>query len=171
MALTLLPPSQFLLSQYLGLWYQYASTKHFYEPSGSYNTTALYQLESDGTISVLNTLFTNGKENTITGTLLPTSTDPNSRVFQVKLNKAFLWIDITAPYAVQAVAIDSDGAYQFTVVGSSLDSDSGSVYILSRVQQPDCSQQQFMLKVVADLGYDGSKLRFTPQICAEMPVV
>ena len=163
----ILPLSEFNRAAYLGKWYQFANTKQFYQPAAAYNVSALYLQEADGRISVSNTLFVNGKEKNIQGTLIETS---SPRVFRVKLDKVFLGISITGDYAIPVVITDKKGKYLFAVVGKSLTDRRGYFYILSRKQNVTCEEQRYLFALLEKLGYDLNRLLFTPQICTTMPL-
>jgi len=156
----------FTLDRYLGRWYQYASTAHWYEPRDAHNIAADYTRRDDGVIAVRNTLSSRGKQRTIDGTLTSTATP---QLFRVRLEKAVLGFAITANYAVRAVLPvteeDTTEPYSFAIVDSRLDRATGSFYVLSRTQVPTCEQQALLRKLLVSLGYDLSRIKYGTHVC------
>jgi lipocalin len=108
------------VDDYLGTWYEVGSVKQFFS-LGLVNTTAVYSLNPDGSIKVVNSgnyFADNGPESTIVGTALPV--DPANN----KLNVTFFgpasdappgnyWIVDLAPDYSWAIVSDSTGSSGF----------------------------------------------------------
>jgi lipocalin len=149
------PGNELVVDKYLKQWYQFASNPHFYEPGGSYDIRALYQRDAAGNIIVTNTLRYRGKSKTVRGQLLTTGTPGR---FKVRLERAFLWFAITAPYNVEVVYADEQGEYVAAIVEGG-----GSYYALSATPEVPCELQQ---KILAYLGPKRTvHLNFTAQTC------
>jgi apolipoprotein D and lipocalin family protein len=160
-------PADFKLERYMGRWYQFGATPRRYEPRNSYNVLANYELEEDGTVTVRNQLFSQGKTKSITGQLTSTS-DPNR--FRLRLKDVFLGFDAKADYVVNAVYADNKGRYQSALVSSQLKDGEGGFYLLSRKQSLDCEEQRFLLDLARSRGYNLENFRPTAQVCIDQPL-
>ncbi len=114
------PPPVVNLNDYLGTWYEVGSVKQFFS-IGLVNTTAVYSLNADGSIRVVNSgnyFFDGGPESRIVGTALPVNATND------KLNVTFFgspsaappgnyWIVDLAPDYSWAVVSDSRGRTGF----------------------------------------------------------
>jgi lipocalin len=119
-AVVLGPPPVVDLNDYLGTWYEVGSVKQFFS-IGLVNTTAVYSLNADGSIRVVNSgnyFFDGGPESRIVGTALPVSATND------KLNVTFFgppsaappgnyWIVDLAPDYSWAVVSDARGRTGF----------------------------------------------------------
>ncbi|MCV7374105.1 lipocalin family protein [Mycolicibacterium arabiense] len=119
-AVVLGPPPAVDLNDYLGTWYEVGSVKQFFS-IGLVNTTAVYSLNADGSIRVVNSgnyLFDGGPQSRIVGTALPVSATND------KLNVTFFgppsadppgnyWIVDLAPDYSWAVVSDARGRTGF----------------------------------------------------------
>lgn len=119
-AVVLGPPPAVDLNDYLGTWYEVGSVKQFFS-IGLVNTTAVYSLNADGSIRVVNSgnyFFDGGPQSRIVGTALPVSATND------KLNVTFFgppsaappgnyWIVDLAPDYSWAVVSDARGRTGF----------------------------------------------------------
>ena len=114
------PPPVVDLNDYLGTWYEVGSVKQFFS-IGLVNTTAVYSLNADGSIRVVNSgnyFFDGGPESRIVGTALPVGATND------KLNVTFFgppsaappgnyWVIDLAPDYGWAVVSDARGRTGF----------------------------------------------------------
>ncbi len=140
------------LERYAGKWFEIASYPTAFQ-SGCTGTTAEYGLLDDGRVSVLNTCFLgslDGEKNTIEGSARVA--DPAEPAKLLVTFGGFF----EAPYWV----IGLDDQYQWAIVS---DPTRSFLWILSRTPTLDDATLDAILSQIVDLGYDTSRLRFTPQ--------
>jgi apolipoprotein D and lipocalin family protein len=139
------------LRRYAGDWYEIARYPNRFQKECASDVHVRYALQSDGKISVRNECQKpNGKSAIANGTAK--IVDPKSNA---KLKVTFFW-----PFYDNYWIIDLDPEYRYAVVG---DPDRKSLWILSRSKELDASVYQRILKHVAELGFDTSKLVKTRQ--------
>lgn len=138
-AVVLSPAPVVNVNDYLGTWYEVGSVKQFFS-LGLVNTTAVYSLNPDGSIKVVNSgnyFVNNGPKSTITGTALPVNPDNN------KLNVTFFgpasnappgnyWIVDLAPDYSWAIVTDSSGSSGFLLSRTPVVSDDFYQQLLNR---------------------------------------
>ncbi|KAL8502544.1 hypothetical protein ACS0TY_021616 [Phlomoides rotata] len=142
--------------RYMGRWYEIASFPSFFQPKNGEDTRATYDLNSDGTVHVLNETWSDGKRDSIEGTAY--KADPKSDEAKLKVKfyvPPFLpIIPVTGNYWV--LFIDPD--YQYAVIGEPLRK---SLWILSRQSHIDEEVYNELVEKAKEEGYDVSKLRRT----------
>ncbi|KAL8497691.1 hypothetical protein ACS0TY_021136 [Phlomoides rotata] len=142
--------------RYMGRWYEIASFPSFFQPKNGEDTRATYNLNSDGTVHVLNETWSDGKRDSIEGTAY--KADPKSDEAKLKVKfyvPPFLpIIPVTGNYWV--LFIDPD--YQYAVIGEPLRK---SLWILSRQSHIDEEVYNELVEKAKEEGYDVSKLRRT----------
>jgi apolipoprotein D and lipocalin family protein len=139
------------VARYMGKWYEIASfPQHFQK--GCSCTTAEYNLNTDGTVTVTNSCNKDGKRKVRTAKAKVT--DP---VTNAKLSVQFFW-----PFKGKYWIIDLNDAYSYAVVGHP---SRDYLWILSRTPEMPKLQYEQILQRVAAKGYDVSKLRSTTQTC------
>jgi apolipoprotein D and lipocalin family protein len=109
------------LTLYLGLWYEQASTPFFFGRN-CVDSTAIYSLNTDGSIKVNNTCVRDGKNISAIGKAFPDPEDETNGKLKVEFSET---IDIKANYWI--VRLDSN--YTYAVVSNPLES---FVWILYR---------------------------------------
>jgi len=99
----------------MGRWYEIASFPSFFQPKNGENTRATYNLNSDGTVHVLNETWNGGKRTSIEGSAY--KADPNSDEAKLKVKfyvPPFLPI-IPAVGDYWILYLDQD--YQYALIG------------------------------------------------------
>ncbi|TRW88042.1 lipocalin family protein [Mycolicibacterium sp. 018/SC-01/001] len=150
-AVVLAPPPVVDVNSYLGTWYEVGSVKQFFS-IGLVNTKAVYGLDPDDSISVVNSgnyFSDNGPESTITGTALPVDST-NS-----KLKVTFFGRPNANPPGNYWI-VDLDPDYQWAIV---TDPTGLSGFLLSRT--PVVSDD-FYRELLARASVYGVKARITP---------
>ncbi len=150
-AVVLAPPPVVDVSSYLGTWYEVGSVKQFFS-IGLVNTTAVYGLNPDGSISVANSgnyFVADGPKSTIRGTALPVDST-NS-----KLKVTFFGTPNADPPGNYWI-VDLDPDYQWAIVS---DPTGLSGFLLSRT--PVVSDE-FYRELLARASVYGVKARITP---------
>lgn len=140
------------LNRYAGKWYEIARFDHSFERNLT-GCTAMYTLNGDGTIKVINAGYKNsldGKYQETEGKARrPNDAEPG------KLEVAF-FLNFYADYYVLELADD----YRYSLVGSKK---SKYLWILSRTPQMDAKDLDFVLKSAENRGYDTNKLIWVEQ--------
>ncbi len=141
------------LKRYMGLWYEVARFENSFEKD-LVGVTARYTLKPDGKIEVINS----GRVKTLDGRLKSTKgkakqPDPN-KPGELKVS-FFLWF-----YANDDILLLDQKNYSYALVGSG----SGYLWILSRTPELDKATLKKITDYAKSIGYDISKLYFTPQI-------
>jgi len=135
------------LNRYLGGWYEIARFDHRFE-RGLEECKALYSLNEDGTIKVLNTGVKNGQPKVAEGKAKTTD------------NPACLRVSFFGPFYSDYRVMMIDPDYQYVLVGGKNDK---YLWILSRLPQLDESTKEALLAEATRRGYDVSKLIWVKQ--------
>lgn len=140
------------LSRFMGDWYVIAHIPAFLE-ANAFNAVESYRLSDDGSIATtfsFNAGGFDGKRKTFTPTGFVRDHESNA-VWGMR----FIW-PIKAEYRV--VYVDDD--YQWTIIGRSK---RDYVWIMARSPQIPSEKMQHLVNIIAEQGYDISKLRQVPQ--------
>ena len=150
------PPTveQVDLTRYLGRWYEIARYPNGFERDQDW-VTATYTALPNGKIEVLNRGHTPHGWKQIRGSAQAVRGSGNAR-----LKVTFFW-PFKGDYWI--IALDEQG-YRWAVVGEPRRK---YLWILSRESEIEDALYQHLLKKVAQLGYDPSRLRRTEQKPAE----
>jgi len=145
------PVSGFDLNRYLGKWYEIARLPNPFEKE-LVNVTATYSLRSDGKVKVVNegykkTLY--GKHQVAVGKA-KFAKSPDKGYLRV----SFFWI-----FYGDYMIVELDPDYQCAMVASS----HKYLWILAREPKMDRGVLENLIKRAQELGFDTSKLYFTPQ--------
>lgn len=143
------PLQKFDVSRYMGVWYEIARLDHTFE-HGLEQVTATYVLNPNGTVGVTNRgyLPSKGKWKSAEAVAKTTSKCGQFKVYFVPL--------IGGDYQI---AYLSDGYSGVVVSGGTRD----YLWFLSRTPTISSGEQDMMLQVAKNLGYDTSKLIFVKQ--------
>lgn len=141
------------LKRYMGLWYEIARFENRFEKD-LVAVTARYTFMPDGKIEVINS----GRVKTLNGVLKSSKgkakqPDPK-RPGELKVS-FFLWF-----YADYDILLLDQKNYSYALIGSNSDK---YLWILSRTPRIDDGTLNFILNYARKLGYDTSKLYYTPQ--------
>ena len=139
--------TDFDLNRFLGSWYEIARFDHSFERDMQ-QTKALYTLQEDGTVKVLNTGMKDGEESQAKGRAKLTDTPGHLRVS--------FWGPFYSDYRI--MLLDSD--YQYALVGSGSDD---YLWILSRTPQISEEVRDRIVAEAQSRGYDTSKLIWVEQ--------
>lgn len=147
------------LHKYMGLWYEVARLPIRYE-KGCQHVTAQYKLQPDGKVSVLNTCHQEsleGPTDTARGTARVVDAATNA-----KLKVSFFW-----PFEGDYWILDLDHAdYRYALVGTP---SRENLWLLSRTPHLERALRDKLTGKARSLGFDVSKLIFTPQPIAGKP--
>lgn len=140
------------LDRFMGDWYVIANIPTFIE-TDAYNAIESYQLDDDGSIDTVFTFrkgdFT-GKEKRY---------NPRGFIRNTKTNAEwgmqFVW-PIKADYRI--IYLDQD--YSITVIGRNK---RDFVWLMARDPEIDSSEYERMIELIAQAGYDPSRIRRVPQ--------
>ena len=136
------PVSSLDLDRYLGTWYEIARFDHSFE-RGVEEAKAVYTLNKDGTVKVVNSGIKNGKPKTAVG--------KGKRTDKPGLLRVSFFGPFYADYRV--MKIDAD--YRYALVGSG---GTGYLWILSRTKEmPENVKIEFLAEAKRR-GYDTGKL-------------
>ena len=136
------------LDRYLGSWYEIARFDHSFE-RGVEEAKAVYTLNGDGTIKVVNSGIKAGKPKTAVG--------KGKRTDQPGLLRVSFFGPFYADYRV--MMIDED--YSYALVGSG---GAGYLWILSRTKNLPAGIKSAILSEATRRGYDTSKLIWVKQL-------
>lgn len=151
--------------KYLGLWYEIIRYPSWFEPAGSYNTTATYSLNMDGSIQVINSTITPEGENIIV--------NGEARLREALFNDGAVPIGSLhvsfpgfpdhskeANYLIDNIFLNSEGEYLYAIVSNS---SRDSLFVLSRVPTRDIRMETMMqlLNYLSEK-YDLSKIEHVP---------
>ncbi|MBP1629144.1 MAG: lipocalin [Bacteroidetes bacterium] len=143
----------FDINRYLGLWFEIGRFDHSFE-RGMVGTTAMYSLNEDGTIKVVNSGYKDsfqGKFKRAIGKAKPA--DKNN---PAKLKVSFfLWF--YGEYNI--LELDKEN-YSYALIGSSSDK---YLWILSRSPKLSDDVLEFLIKRAKERGYDTSKIIWVDQ--------
>ena len=142
------PVSALDLDRYLGSWYEIARFDHSFE-RGVEEAKAVYTLNRDGTIKVVNSGIKAGKPKTAVG--------KGKRTDQPGLLRVSFFGPFYADYRV--MMIDED--YSYALVGSG---GAGYLWILSRTKNLPAGVKSAILAEATRRGYDTSKLIWVKQL-------
>jgi apolipoprotein D and lipocalin family protein len=135
------------LSRYTGRWYEIAKYPNFFERNCAADTTAEYSANPDGSIKVVNkSIGKNGKPMQVTGraTVAPGS------------QNAKLKVSFAGPFSGAYLVIGLDEKnYSWAVVGHP---SRQFLWILAREPKLPAATYQQILKLVAERGYDTSRI-------------
>lgn len=144
------------VERYTGTWYEIAKLPNRFQKQCASNTKAVYAIQGND-ISVTNSCMrADGKTEDITGIA---KVVPNSG--NAKLRVSFFG-PFYAPYWILALG----PSYDWSLVGTP---DRKYLWILSRTPQLPEETQRHVIARAVELGFDTSKLEFTPQTAAEYP--
>jgi len=140
------------LQRYLGTWYEIATIPQRFQ-KGCVGVTAEYRMRPDGDIDVLNTC----RQGTLDGTVRTAHGKAwvVDRKTHAKLKVRFFW-----PFSGAYWIIGLDAGYRWAIVGHP---DRTYLWILSRTPQMDDALYGELLRLIADKGYDLSKIKRTLQ--------
>lgn len=146
------------LQRYLGTWYEIAAIPQRFQ-KGCVGSTAEYSLRKDGDIQVVNTCL----EGTLDGKIRKASGKARvvDRTTNAKLKVTFFW-----PFWGSYWIIGLDEDYRWAIVGHP---GRNYLWILSRTPQMDDVLYGDLLKLIADKGYDLTKIEKTLQPAGEEP--
>ncbi|CAN3126654.1 lipocalin family protein [Mycobacterium sp. smrl_JER01] len=150
-AVVLAPPPVVDLDRYLGTWFEVGSVKQFFS-IGLVNTKAVYSLNPDGSIKVVNSgnyFVNNGPKSSIVGSALPVDPDNN------KLNVRFFGPASANPPGNYWI-VDLDPDYQWAIVS---DPSGFSGFLLTRSAVVSAAFYQELLDRASVKGVKG---RITP---------
>ena len=136
------PVSSLDLDRYLGTWYEIARFDHSFE-RGVEEAKAVYTLNKDGTVKVVNSGIKNGKPKTAVG--------KGKRTDEPGLLRVSFFGPFYADYRV--MMIDAD--YSYALVGSG---GADYLWILSRTTSLPDGVKSAILAEATRRGYDTSKL-------------
>ena len=136
------------IDKYLGTWYEIARYEHSFEV-GCSNVSATYSLREDGKIKVLNRCLKNGKVSEAIG-----------KAYAVDESNGKLKVSFFGPFYGNYWIIMLDEAYSYAVIG---DPSREYFWILSRTAKMDKAKLDSILEKLPSLGYDTTKLIWTPQ--------
>ena len=136
------PVSSLDLDRYLGTWYEIARFDHSFE-RGVEEAKAVYMLNKDGTVKVINSGIKNGKPKTAVG--------KGKRTDEPGLLRVSFFGPFYADYRV--MMIDAD--YSYALVGSG---GANYLWILSRTTSLPDGVKSAILAEAIRRGYDTSKL-------------
>jgi len=145
------PVSGFDLNRYLGKWYEIARLPTWFERD-LVNVTATYSLRSDGKVKVVNEGYKrtrSGKHKVAVG----------KAKFAKSPDKGYLKVSFFGPFYADYIIVELDPEYQYAIVASSRK----YLWILSREPKMDSTVLDKLVKRAQELGFDTSRLYFTPQ--------
>jgi apolipoprotein D and lipocalin family protein len=137
------------LKKYLGKWYEIAHLPAKFE-EGCNETTAIYTLLKDGSISVLNQSIKNGKIKQAKGKAKVVDKNSNA-----KLKVTFFW-----PFFGDYWIIKLGNDYDYSVVGTP---NLKYLWILSRTPQMDDALYSQLIEYAKSKGFEVNKLIKTLQ--------
>ncbi|XP_051149127.1 temperature-induced lipocalin-1-like [Andrographis paniculata] len=146
------------VAKYMGRWYEIASFPSIFQPKSYANTRATYSLNPNGTITVLNESWNNGKSVSIQG--IAFKADPKSDEAKLKVRffvPPFLpIIPVTGDYWILFVDVN----YQHALVGHP---SRNYLWILNREPKLDEKIYNELVEMAKEQKYDVSRLHLTPQ--------
>ena len=140
------------LGRYAGRWYEIAKYPNFFQRGCAGNTTAEYSANPDGSIRVVNkSIGKNGKPVQVSG---KAAVVPGSQNTKLK-------VSFGGPFsgAYWVIGLDEKN-YSWAVVGHP---SRQFLWILAREKKLPASTYQKILKLVAERGYDTSRIETTHQ--------
>lgn len=138
---------EFDLNKYLGKWFEIARIKNFFELDMT-NVTALYKLDNNGDIVVVNEGYLGGIPIQIVGTARTTNVD--------KILEVSFFNNVFSDYKI--LFVDDD--YQYAMVGGK---STDYLWILSRTPQLDKNILMELFKIAKDNKYNINRISLTKQ--------
>lgn len=135
------------INRYIGKWFEIARIKNEFEPN-MIKVTALYTLNEDGTIKVVNSGYFNNEYKEITGTARKTK------------EGNLLKISFFSNYETDYRVIFIDEEYKYALVGGNY---TDYLWILSRENTLDESIINELVSIAKEYGYNSHKLEMTEQ--------
>jgi apolipoprotein D and lipocalin family protein len=142
------PVTPFIAEKYLGTWYEIARLPNSFEKDMTH-VTATYSLKENGKVKVVNKGLLNEKQKEAIGKAYLAGVP----------NEGFLKVSFFGPFYADYIIVDLDENYTYAMVASSLE----YLWILSREPVLDKVVLDKLLEKAKKLGFDTSKLYFTPQ--------
>ena len=140
------------INKYVGLWYEILHYPSWFQTNHDYNTTALYTLQDDGKLGVVNSTRREGRLVQARGTA--EVYDESS--FVVNL---ISWLRLNSPnYVVDKIWLDDDGNYKYSLV---TDPKKKYMFLLSRIPHPPLHEYELILDYVIK-NYNKKKFIATP---------
>ena len=136
-------------ASYSGVWYEIARMPHWFE-RGMSNVKAVYTLEKDGTIKVVNSGIRSGRHKSVNG----------KAWFTVRPDVGELRVSFQYPFSGIYKVIWIDNAYSVAVVTGG---DYSYLWILARKPQISENELEKLLQWITALGYETDQLIFTGQ--------
>ena len=137
----------FDIHRYTGLWYEIARLPNWFE-KGMTQITALYTLEKDGSVKVVNSGLKNGKKTHITG----------KAWFAVRPEVGNLRVRFFYPFSSVYKVIYLDSCYTVAIVTGS---DYSKLWILARTPQISEAQLENLVRKVTNLGFESGNLIYS----------
>jgi len=146
------PVQNFDLQRYLGKWYEIARLDHSFE-RGLSNVTAQYSLRDDGGVKVINSGYSNIKEEREVAT--------GKAYFVREANEGYLKVSFFGPFYGAYVIFDLDhDDYQYSMIAGP---DKSYLWILSRAPKMDPSIYKRLVDKASALGFATDKLILVEQ--------
>lgn len=138
------------LNRYLGLWYEIYRLPNGFEEKNCKDVTAVYSLNYDGTIKVLNScILSNGKIDTAEGVAKVDDNQTNSK----------LKVSFFRPFYGDYWILDLADDYSWSIVGEP----SGKyLWVLSRIPVMNAELEEEIVRKIERLGYNKEDLIKTP---------
>lgn len=160
----------FDLCKYLGTWYELAHYPTWFQPNDSINTKAHYARKDDGSVSVCNTTYVQGKKYKSTGTAKPVFDNAFKVEFAAPEIQGLPIPAFSAPnipdtqdlpnYVIDKIFMNCHGEYVFAVV---TDATQDSLWVLSRYAHPSLAAYNEVMAYVS-ANYDRKRFVQTSQI-------
>lgn len=128
------------LNKYKGLWYEIAKIPTNFEPVESYNVTATYTPNPDGSINVLNESYIGSEKKSISGSAVSTNKDNSQLIVTFNI---FSWFKVHGDYWI----IRMDSNYQWVIVSEPY---GDHLWILSRDKTMSEEQYQSLIISIKD---------------------
>lgn len=160
---------KFDLAKYLGTWYELGHYPSWYQPNDTYNTTAEYSLNYDGSVVVHNSTFINGQSFDSYGTAVQVGEksyrvefsppEVNSLLASGKFLTYVQGIPGDTPnYVIEQCWIDETGGYYYAIVS---DPEKKNLYLLSRSPHPPRTDYDMLISYITS-NYDRKLWVATP---------
>lgn len=156
----------FDINKYLGTWYEIMRYPSWFEPTGSYNTTATYTINEDGSLNVFNSTIDVRGENIVArgrGIILnPTYNFIDGQKAQLSLNvsfEGFPYQEGQPNYLIDNVFLNDNGEYIYAIVS---DPTRDSLFVLSKYPTDIRLETVMSLMQYLSSKYDMSKIIHVP---------
>lgn len=164
--------TEFNISAYMGKWYQLLHYPSFFDGSDTYNTTAEYTLQCDGTVKVVNSNYSNGVPTKIVGQAVAVP----GKVVQFRVDFPIPDIakyidqneqqggpppfvtDQGPNYVIETLWPDENCGYKYAVV---TDPSRQSLFVLSRTPSPSLEDYNCLITHVNER-FDRRRIVATP---------